>query len=139
MRVAKQNETALRVARYLENHPCVRRVYYPFLESHRHYAVAREQMQGGGGVVTFEIKGTLKNAKAFLDALKLCYIGPSLGGVETLITHPALVSYYDYTRKQRLDLGISDTLFRLAVGIEDADDIVTDLEHALRACVTRKR
>ena len=89
-------------------------------------------MTGGGGVVTFEIKGTLSDAKRFLDALKLCYIGPSLGGVETLITHPALVSYYDYSRKQRYKLGITDTLFRLAVGIEDVGDLIDDLAQALR-------
>ena len=88
-------------------------------------------MKGGGGVVTFDIKGNLTTAKRFLDALKLCYIGPSLGGVETLITHPALVSYYDYTRKQRYEIGITDTLFRLAVGIEDTQDIIDDLDRAL--------
>ncbi len=132
LRVQKQNETALKVAKFLENHPRVRRVYYPFLKSHPHYNVAKEQMTGGGGVVTFEIKGTIRSAKRFLDALKLCYIGPSLGGVETLITHPALVSYYNYTRKERYKLGITDTLFRLAVGIEDVDDIVDDLERGLK-------
>ncbi len=128
LRVKKQNEIALQVADYLESHPRVKRVYYPFLKSHPHYEVAKEQMTGGGGVVTFEIKGNLGTAKRFLDALELCYIGPSLGGVETLITHPALVSYYDYTRKDRYKLGITDTLFRLAVGIEDVEDIIADLE-----------
>ena len=103
-----------------------------FLPSHRHYEVAKAQMTGGGGVVSFDIKGTLSNARKFLDELKLCYIGPSLGGVETLITHPALVSYYDYTKKQREEIGITDTLFRLAVGIEDADDIIHDLERGLK-------
>jgi len=132
LRVAKQNETALKVARFLQGHRQVKTVYYPFLESHPHYKIAKEQMNGGGGVVTFEIKGALSTAKRFLDALKLCYIGPSLGGVETLITHPALVSYYDYTRKQRYELGITDTLFRLAVGIEDADDIIDDLKRGLK-------
>ena len=132
LRVRKQNEIALEVAEYLENHRRVKRVYYPFLKSHPHYEVAKEQMTGGGGVVTFEIKGNLSSAKRFLDALKLCYIGPSLGGVETLITHPALVTYYDYTRKARYELGITDTLFRLAVGIEDVEDIIADLERGLR-------
>ncbi|MHC4411525.1 MAG: trans-sulfuration enzyme family protein [Planctomycetota bacterium] len=132
LRVEKQNEIALKVARFLEDHPRVKKVYYPFLKSHPHYRIAREQMTGGGGVVTFEIKGDLNNAKRFLDALKLCYIGPSLGGVETLITHPALVTYYDYTRKQRYELGITDTLFRLAVGIEDVEDIIADLERGLK-------
>ena len=132
LRVKKQNETALKVAEFLENHPRVKRVYYPFLKSHPHYKIATEQMTGGGGVVTFEIKGNLSTAKRFLDVLKLCYIGPSLGGVETLITHPALVSYYDYTREERYKLGIIDTLFRLAVGIEDVEDIIADLERGLR-------
>jgi len=131
LRVKKQNETALKVAEFLENHHRVKKVYYPFLKSHRHYKVATEQMTGGGGVVSFDIKGNLSTAKKFLDALKLCYIGPSLGGVETLITHPALVSYYDYSRKQRYKLGITDTLFRLAVGIEDADDLIDDISQAL--------
>lgn len=131
LRVERQNETALKVAQFLENHPRVIKVYYPFLKSHPHYKVAKKQMAGGGGVVSFDIKGNLRTAKLFLDALELCYIGPSLGGVETLITHPALVSYYDYKRKNRYDLGITDTLFRLAVGIEDVEDIIADLEQAL--------
>lgn len=131
LRVQKQNDSALKVARFLESHPRVKKIYYPFLESHRHYKIAKEQMAGGGGVVTFEIKGNINTAKRFLDALRLCYIGPSLGGVETLITHPAMVSYYDYTRKQRYELGLTDTLFRLAVGIEDVEDIIADLNRAL--------
>lgn len=134
IRVQRQNETALKIARFLEGHPAVKKVYYPFLESHRHHSIAKEQMQGGGGVVTFELKGTLATSKLFLDALKLCFIGPSLGGVETLITHPALISYYDYPRKERIKLGITDTLFRLAVGIEDVDDLIADLERGLRKC-----
>ena len=89
-------------------------------------------MNGGGGVVSFDIKGTINDAKRLMDRLKLCYIGPSLGGVETLITHPALVSYYDYSKAERYKLGITDTLFRLAVGIEDAQDIIDDLEHGLK-------
>jgi cystathionine gamma-synthase len=134
LRVKTQNETALTVARFLEGHPGVKKVYYPFLESHRHYTIAKEQMEGGGGVVTFELKGNLQTSKQFLDGLKLCYIGPSLGGVETLITHPALVSYYDYPRAKRYKLGITDTLFRLAVGIEDVSDILNDLQRGLKKC-----
>lgn len=132
LRVKKQNETALKVAEFLEGHSRIRKVYYPFLKSHPHYDIATKQMTGGGGVVTFDIKGSLSTAKKFLDSLRLCYIGPSLGGVETLITHPAMVSYYDYTRKERYKLGITDTLFRLAVGIEDAEDIIKDLERGLK-------
>ena len=132
VRMAAHNATGLALARFLEGHPQVRRVYYPGLESHPHHAIAAAQMTGFGGVVTFDIKGTLDMAKRFLDGLKLCYIAPSLGGVETLITHPALVSYYNYTRKERYALGITDTLIRVAVGIEDAADIIADIDNALR-------
>ena len=134
LRMQRQNETALHVARYLERQSWAKKVYYPFLESHRQYHVAREQMTGGGGVVTFEMKGMLAASKKFLNALKLCYIGPSLGGTETLITHPAIVSYYDYSREERYKIGITDTLFRLAVGLEDAEDIIADLKQAFAAC-----
>jgi cystathionine gamma-synthase len=131
LRVKHQNEAALTVAGFLEGHPHIQRVYYPFLESHRHYAIAKEQMKGGGGVVSFDIKGDLDTAKRFMDSLEMIYIAPSLGGVESLITHPAMVSYYDYTREARYALGITDTLFRLSVGIEDVEDIIGDLERAL--------
>ena len=128
LRVKTQNDNALAIAEYLERHPKIEKAYYPFLESHAHYAIAREQMKGGGGVVTFTIKGDLDAAKRFMDSLGMIYIAPSLGGVETLITHPATVTYYRYTREQRYDLGIVDNLFRLAVGIEDVKDIIADLE-----------
>lgn len=133
LRMARHNATAQRVAEYLESHPDIQRVYYPGLPSHPHYAIAQAQMSGYGGVVSFDIRGDLEMAKRLLDHLQLCYIGPSLGGVETLITHPALVTYYDKTREERYGLGITDTLFRLAVGIEDADDIIADLTQALAA------
>ncbi len=131
LRVAAQNETAMAVARFLEGHPQVKRVYYPGLESHPHHDIAVRQMTGFGGVVSFNTKGVLSTTKRFLDNLKLCYIAPSLGGVETLITHPATVSYYDRTRKERYALGITDTLIRLAVGVEDKEDIIADLDQAL--------
>ncbi len=138
LRMARHNETGMRVARFLESHPAVKRVYYPGLESHPHHEIAKEQMRGFGGVVSFDIKGGIKESERFLDHLRLCYIAPSLGGVETLITHPALVSYYDRTRKERYALGITDSLLRLAVGIEEADDIIADLDHALKySCIVR--
>ena len=135
LRVDLQNKTGLAVAEFLESHSSVERVYYPLLKSHQHYDTAKEQMKGGGGVVTFETKGDLETSKKLLDNLNLCYIGPSFGGAETLITHPALVSYYDYTREDRYKLGITDTLFRLAVGIEDVEDIIEDLKGALEKAV----
>ena len=132
LRIKMQNESALKVAQFLESQPAIKKVYYPFLPTHKYYHIAREQMSGGGGVVTFEIKGTLNDSKKFLDSLKLCYIAPSLGGVETLITHPGIVTYYDYSREERYKLGITDTLFRLAVGIEDVNDIIADLKQSLK-------
>jgi len=132
VRMAVHNATAMKVAEFLEGHRCVKRVYYPGLPSHRHHEIAKAQMTGFGGVVTFDVAGPLSMAKRFLDGLKLCYIAPSLGGVETLITHPATVTYYTHTRKQRYALGITDSLIRLAVGIEDADDIIADLDQALK-------
>jgi len=134
LRMARHNQTGMEVARFLEAHPAVKQVYYPGLPSHRHHDIAKKQMSGFGGVVTFDIKGGLAHAKRFLDNLKLCFIAPSLGGVETLITHPATVSYYDRTRKERYELGITDTLLRLAVGVEDADDIIADIDRALKNC-----
>jgi len=133
LRVERLNKTATEVAHFLEGHPCVTKVYYPGLKSHRHHNIARAQMTGYGGVVTFDIKGGLTEAKKFLDALELCFIAPSFGGTETLITHPATVSYYNLTRKQRYALGITDTLTRLAVGVEDVEDIIADLDQALRS------
>jgi cystathionine beta-lyase/cystathionine gamma-synthase len=135
LRMNAHNATATAVAQYLEAHPRIRRVYYPGLESHPHHDIAKAQMSGFGGVVTFETKGGIQDAKRFLDNLELCFIAPSLGGVETLITHPATVSYYDCTRKQRYALGITDTLIRLAVGVEDVDDIIADLDQALRRSI----
>jgi cystathionine gamma-synthase len=132
LRVTKANETGMAAAKFLESHPQVQRVYYPGLPSHPHHQIAKNQMTGFGGVVTFDIKGGLATAKRFLDHLKLCFIAPSLGGVETLITHPGIISYYRNTRKERYALGITDTLIRLAVGIEDAEDILADLDQALR-------
>lgn len=139
LRMRVHNETAMKTAEFLETHPCVKRVYYPGLESHPHYEIAKRQMTGFGGVVTFETKGTLATAKRFLDHLKLCFIAPSLGGVETLITHPATVTYYDMTRKERYALGITDTLIRLAVGVEDAADIIADLDQALKKSAQTRR
>lgn len=139
LRMATHNESTMKVAKYLENHPMIKKVYYPGLPSHPHHKIATEQMTGFGGVVTFDVKGNLATAKRFLDALKLCFIGPSLGGVETLITHPALVSYYNLTRKERYKLGITDTLIRLAVGIENVEDIIADLDQALKKAAPKKR
>lgn len=131
LRMERLNANAEKAASFLESHPAVETVYYPGLKSHRHYDIARKQMSGFGCVVTFVAKGDLKRAEKILNGFELCLIGPSLGGTESLITHPALVSYYDYTPEERNRIGIVDGLFRLAMGVEDAEDIIADLDRAL--------
>lgn len=131
LRMARQNESALRIARFLEAHPRVYRVWYPGLSSHPDHAVAVRQMRGFSGLVTFEISGTLEETRRFIDALRIPRIAPSFGGVESLVEQPALMSYYEMDPEDRRALGISDQLVRLSVGIEDPDDLVADLEQAL--------
>jgi cystathionine gamma-synthase len=133
LRVERQNETAMRVSRYLESHPRIRRVWYPGLPSHPSYKVAKKQMKGFGGCLSFEVEGSLRDTQKFLSNLKMILMGPSLGGTESLITHPATITYYDMTRQQRLAVGITDQLVRLAVGVEDAEDIIADIDQALSA------
>ncbi len=128
LRMERLNRTAQLVAEFLEGHPEVRRVYYPGLASHRHHDIAVRQMTGFGAVVTFEINGDLEKTLKFLDGLEMCLLGPSLGGPETLVTHPALNSYYNISRDERYKLGIIDELVRLSVGLEDPRDIIADLE-----------
>jgi cystathionine gamma-synthase len=131
IRMHQQNANGMAVARFLEGHPRVRRVYYPGLSSHPDYKVACEQMKGFGGVVSFEIDGDRQTTSAFIDRLNLPYIAPSLGGVETLIEQPALMSYYEMTSEERTAIGITDALVRLSLGVEDADDLIADLAQAL--------
>ncbi|MFA6472998.1 MAG: PLP-dependent aspartate aminotransferase family protein [Candidatus Latescibacterota bacterium] len=133
IRMERLNSSGEIVANWLESHPKIRRCYYPSLESHPHHEVAKREMNGYGAVVTFELDGDLAASNRLLDNLKLCYIGPSLGGCETLITHPATVTYYNCTRKERYELGILDNLFRLSVGLENPDDIIADLDGAIKA------
>jgi len=132
LRTEFQSRSAQRVAEFLEAHPEIRRVFYPGLPSHPHHEIAKAQMTGFGGVVSFWVKGSLRKVQKFLDALQLIYIGPSLGGVESLISHPASITYYRITRRERYALGITDQLIRLAVGVEDLEDIIADLDQALR-------
>ncbi len=133
LRVQQQNRTAQAVAEFLEGHPAVARVWYPGLRSHPDHRTAAAQMSGYGGVVSFEIAGDLQAAAAFIDRLRIPYIAPSLGGAESLVEQPALMSYFEKTTEERQALGISDNLVRLAVGIEDTADILCDLEQALSA------
>jgi len=131
LRMQRLNENGQAVAEYLERHPKVLRVYYPGLPSHPHHDVAKRQMRGYGAVVTFEVKDDIDYVLDFLSRLTIVNIGPSLGGVESLITHPATISYYDKTRKERLELGIKDGLIRFAVGVENVEDIIADIDQAL--------
>jgi cystathionine gamma-synthase len=130
LRVRRQNETALRLASWLEVHPRVERVFYPGLPSHPDHEAAARQMSGFGGVVSFLVKGDLDAASRFIDATTLPIIAPSLGGVESLIEQPALMSFYELTTEERRAIGIFDNLVRLAVGIEDAGDLIADLGNA---------
>jgi cystathionine gamma-synthase len=131
LRVERQNATAQAIAERLERHPRIERVFYPGLASHATHAVARAQMRGFGGVVSFIAKGGLDAASRIVDAAKLARIGVSFGGVETLIEQPAIMSYYEMTSEQRAAVGIADGLIRLSVGVEDASDLIADLEQAL--------
>jgi cystathionine gamma-synthase len=132
LRVERQNETALAVARALEAHPGVERVYYPLLESHPSFAVARTQMSGGGGMVSFVVKGGRAAASRVVDACRLALIAPSFGGPETLIEQPAIMSYSELSEEELERLGISPALVRLALGVEETADLVDDLLQALR-------
>jgi cystathionine gamma-lyase len=132
LRMRQSSESALAIARRLEKHPRVERVLYPGLESHPQHALARRQMQNGfSGVVTFFIRGGLEPARRFLERCEIFAIAESLGGVESLIDHPGIMTHASVPEDQRRALGISDALIRMSVGIEDTDDLITDLEQAL--------
>lgn len=138
LRVKRQNATAQRVAEWLEAHPQVAKVYYPGLESHPGHEVAKRQLHGFGGVVSFLVDADCRGTSRFIDACTIPQIGPSLGGVESLIEQPALMSFYELTTEQREAIGIRDNLVRFAIGIEDADDIIADLDQALSALQQRE-
>lgn len=129
LRVRRHNENGLRVAEYLAGHPAIRCVYYPGLPSHPDYEVARRQMRGFGGVVSFEIDGDFAKTGRFVDRLKLPYIGPTLGGVESIVEQPAALFSLD--PEERRKAGLKDNLVRYALGIEDVQDLIADLDEAL--------
>lgn len=131
VRMKQQNESGLRIARFLESHPKVARVWYPGLESHAAHAIAKKQMKGYGSLISFAIKGGLAEGSKVIDACTIPFLAPSLGGPESLIEQPSLMSYYDKSPEERLALGIRDDLIRLSVGLESADDLIADLDQAL--------
>ena len=132
-RLKVSQENAKAIAEFLEDHSLVSRVYYPGLPSHPSYEVAKKLLRGFGSVVSFEIKGDEATAKRFLRNLKLIKPSPSLGGCESLASHPASSSHRDLPREERIKIGISDSLIRLSIGLEDVDDLIEDIDQALRA------
>jgi len=131
LRMEKHNENAQKIAKYLETHPKIEKVYYPGLESHPQHELAKKQMTGFGGIVSFEVKGGLEAGRKLMNSVKLCTLAVSLGAAETLIEHPASMTHAIVPKEERLKAGITDSLVRLSVGIEDAEDITADLKQAL--------
>jgi cystathionine gamma-lyase len=131
VRMERHAASAMKVAQHLEKHPKVERVIYPGLESHPQHALAKTQMSGFGGMITFFIKGGLPEAKRFLERVKLFTLAESLGGVESLIEHPAIMTHASIPAENRKALGIHDNLVRVSVGIEDLSDLLKDLDQAL--------
>ena len=137
VRVARQNENALRLAQFLEQHAKVRCVHYPFLKSHAQHAIAREQMSGGSGMVTFEVEGSGEDARRVSEAMRLFTLATSLGGVESLVSIPVLTSHAMISAELRNKMGVNEQMVRLSVGIESVEDLIEDLERALIAVGAR--
>ncbi|KAG2714248.1 hypothetical protein I3843_03G020900 [Carya illinoinensis] len=131
LRVRQQNSTALGMAKILEAHPKVKHVYYPGLPSHPEHDLAKQQMTGFGGVVSFEVDGDLQTTIKFVDSLKIPYIAPSFGGCESIVDQPAIMSYWDLPQSERLKYGIKDNLVRYSFGVEDFEDLKADILQAL--------
>ena len=132
IRIERHNASSLKIAKWLEAHPKIDRVVHPGLESHPQHAIAKKQMDGFGGMITMFIKGGLDEARTMLERVRIFALAESLGGVESLIEHPAIMTHASLPADKRAELGISDTLIRLSVGIEDVDDLIGDLEQALK-------
>lgn len=130
IRVRHQNQAALEMAEYLSKHPLVEQVYYPGLASHPDHLIAKRLLSGFGGVVSFTLRASLEQTARFLDHLQIPYITPSLGGAESLVSQPALLSYYSISEEERAALGIKDNLVRYALGFEDVQDLIDDLQQA---------
>ena len=130
LRMEQHDKSGRAVAAFLEEHPKVKKIYYPGSASHPQHALAKRQQHGFGGMVAFDV-GSLEAARAVLEAVKLCTLAESLGGVETLISHPATMTHASVDLEKRVRLGISDGLVRVSVGLEDTDDIIADLDQAL--------
>ncbi|XGC80772.1 cystathionine gamma-synthase [Bdellovibrio bacteriovorus] len=130
LRMKAHQENAMAIARFLESHPKVEKVIYPGLSSHPQHALAKEQMHGFGGMITFYIKGGMDSARKFLENVNVFALAESLGGVESLIEHPAIMTHASVPPENRKALGIDDSLIRLSVGVEDLNDLLADLKYA---------
>lgn len=131
VRMRQHNENALKIARWLEADPRIETVRYPFLESNPQYDIAKKQMQGGGGMISFDVKGGLEAGKKFINSLKLCTLAVSLGDTETLVEQAAAMTHTMIPKEVRETAGITDGMIRMSVGLEDPDDIIADLDQAL--------
>ena len=131
VRMERHNKNGLKIAKYLEKNDKIKRVMYPGLESDINYKIAKKQMTGFGGIISIEIDTDLDGVKRFLKNLTIFALAESLGGVESLIEHPGIMTHASLDKKTRQELGITDSLLRLSVGIEDADDLISSLDHAL--------
>ena len=131
IRMERHCKNARKVVEFLNNHPKIERVYYPGLETHPGYEIAKKQMKDFGAMISFELKGGFEAGKTLLNSLKLCSLAVSLGDTETLIQHPASMTHSPYTKEEREAAGITDGLVRLSVGLENVEDIIADLEHGL--------
>ncbi len=131
VRVDRHCENALKVAQFLENHSKTSGVKYPFLKSHPQYAIAKKQMKLGGNVVAFEIVGGIESGRQFLNKIKMCSLSANLGDTRTIVTHPASTTHAKLSEDDRLEVGITDGLVRISVGLEHVDDVIADLEQAL--------
>lgn len=134
LRMKAHQENALKVASFLESHKKVRKVIYPGLQSHPQHELAKRQMKGFGGMITFYLEGGLSQARSFLESVKVFSLAESLGGVESLVEHPAIMTHASVPPEIRKTLGIDDTLVRLSVGVETIDDLLRDLDSALQSC-----
>lgn len=131
LRMERHSENAEKIARFLKGHTGVERVIYPFFDDHPHYEIARRQQKSGGGMVSFEIDGGREEALKIVAKTKIFTLAESLGGVESLIEHPGAMTHASIPAEVRAEKGLSDSLIRLSVGIEDADDLIGDLEKVL--------
>ena len=131
LRMERHNSSGLKVARALASHPAIERVWYPGLESHPDHKIAKEQMRGHGSVISFLVRGGYEETARFIDALEIFLLTPSLGGTESLVTQMATMSFFDFSAEERQAIGMVDNLVRLALGCEDAEDLIADLYQAL--------